>query len=570
MYTLSYLRSSGCVHRGADVSRRLPWLIVTIGVLLLTACASPGGVPPESVTETADGAGTPPESTVPEETPQDAREETDSPAEAPHEEPPLQGDRTDVVPPADPTTESSGFGPQGSGGLFGLPRRPGTASTGGFLGLSAATMAAAASGTVPESATGGGAARDGGVADAVPEDSHTANPSEPGSTLPPVDPEQLAEDAVEDRLRELSPAARVGQMFFVALDTQHDPVYTLVEPVAAMLREVQPGGVILFGSNVDNVAQVVDLVNALQAVSPVPLLIAIDEEGGRVSRLAAGTQMGGTIMPAAGVVGASQDDQLVYDSALVIGRELRALGVNMNMAPVADIHTNPLNTVIGDRAYGDDPYVVSELVDAAVRGFLAAGVIPVLKHFPGHGDTVQDSHVEMAILPHPASRIRRVELLPFESGIAAGAPAVMAGHITVPAFDQYAPASLSAPILEGLLRDELGFGGVVMTDALNMRATTGYYSDTEVALAAIDAGVDMLLHPMQPQLMHDAILAAVENGRVDAERVDESVRRILRLKYDWGILDRAEPASAATARSVLGAPEHRRVLDRILAQGRSR
>jgi len=223
-------------------------------------------------------------------------------------------------------------------------------------------------------------------------------------------------------------------------------------------------------------------------------------------------------------------------NAYTIGSEIAEFGFNVDFAPVADVWTNPDNTVIGRRAYSDDPRETAQLVSAAVRGFHDGGVACVLKHFPGHGDTEEDSHLGAAYCEKTAEELAQCELLPFIAGIEAGADMVMVGHITIPALDPDHPATLSRAVIAGLLREQLGFDGVVITDAMRMGALSGAEdSPAESAVLAVEAGCDLILAPEDP----DAVVRALLDT-FDEARLDESVRRILRLKLNRGIIKAAE------------------------------
>ncbi|MCL2500931.1 MAG: glycoside hydrolase family 3 protein [Defluviitaleaceae bacterium] len=304
------------------------------------------------------------------------------------------------------------------------------------------------------------------------------------------------------------------------------------------------GGIILFGNNVSSVEQVQKLTTDLQAVAaPLPLFIAIDEEGGRVSRV--GRLFDDLPAPAAFAIGNTGDTNVAYEAARTIGRRLMQLGVNMNFAPVADVWTNPSNTVIGNRAFGSDAYVCGEMVAAFVRGLHAEGIFSVVKHFPGHGDTYEDSHYRMAFYPHGRERFDTVEAVPFLAGIAAGADGVMAGHISTPLLQNEEPvldwmgpwlesgtlpATFSDFWLQDVLRGEMGFDGLIITDALDMRALTDHFTVEQIALGAFLAGADILLMPTHTERAFYALLDAYHTGVFTTERLHDSLRRILNAK----------------------------------------
>jgi beta-N-acetylhexosaminidase len=300
------------------------------------------------------------------------------------------------------------------------------------------------------------------------------------------------------------------------------------------LTDLHAGGMILMGRNVrrpgEDVidAQKVRAMNdALQARVKIPLFIAVDQEGGRVARL---STVPFTQMPPAGKIQTPSEALL---SAQVTARELSMAGVNWNFAPVADVNSNPENPVIGDRSFGSAPEPVAEKVAAQVQGYLAGGVIPCVKHFPGHGDTALDSHYALPTLPHSLETMEARELVPFQAGIRAGCPSVMTAHILFPALDPELPATLSSPTLTGLLREKLGFEGVIVTDCLEMKAVADRWGVARAAVLAARAGADVLLicHTWARQKeAFDALKLAVQTGELPEARVEESVARIQKLK----------------------------------------
>jgi beta-N-acetylhexosaminidase len=278
------------------------------------------------------------------------------------------------------------------------------------------------------------------------------------------------------------------------------------------------------------------LTAALTADAAVTPLILCDEEGGTVARLmnTVGTTRIGSMYSYR-----EEGTETAFRNARTIGEDLRDHGVNTDLAPVADVWSNPANTVIHTRAYSDDFAQAAQLVASAVEGFHAGGVACTLKHFPGHGDTTEDSHNGAAFVHKTLEELREEELLPFRAGIEAGADLVMMGHLTVPALDER-PAPFSPLIVTELLRGELGFTGPVITDALAMGALQEY-DGTEAVLLALAAGVDLLLCPSDPGALVAELAAAVENGQLSEARVEESVLRILRMKEARGLLDSAAP-----------------------------
>jgi len=295
----------------------------------------------------------------------------------------------------------------------------------------------------------------------------------------------------------------------------------------AFLRERRPGGVCLFRRNIRDRYQVAEYTAELHELCGEDLLVATDQEGGGVIRA-----HDVPYSPGAMALGAADDVRLTREVAAATARGLRAMGVNVDFAPCADVNNNPQNPVIADRSFGGDPAHVSRHVAAFVEGLQGEGVAAVAKHFPGHGDTDTDSHLALPTLPYDMARLEAVELAPFRAAIQAGASGVMSAHIVVPTLDAEVPATLSRPVLTGLLREKLGFEGVIFTDALDMKAISERYGPTEAAVRAVAAGVDMPVH-IGPVREHEAIVEAfaraVREGRLDAEEVSRSAGRVAEL-----------------------------------------
>ncbi|MYC28379.1 MAG: beta-N-acetylhexosaminidase [Nitrospira sp. SB0662_bin_26] len=329
----------------------------------------------------------------------------------------------------------------------------------------------------------------------------------------------------------------------------------------AWLEEYRPGGVILFSRNLKDPEQVAQLTNALQEHAPnPPLLIAIDEEGGRVSRL----PQGFTTFPAASRVAACHASDVAYEAAAVTAQELRAVGINMNMAPILDVNNNPANPIIGDRAYGTEPEPVCAYGLSVMQGLEDNGIIPCGKHFPGHGDTMTDSHHVLPVVEADRTRLDAVELEPFRRAIRRGLPAIMTAHVRYPALDAEAPATLSQSILTDLLRNELGFEGVTLTDDMEMRAILDHQPIGEATVRALQAGADMVVICHQQERQREAVSAieqALERGDLSWERLTASVARIRALKEKR--LEPFQPVDPSRVAQTVGHPRHKALLAKI-------
>ncbi len=394
------------------------------------------------------------------------------------------------------------------------------------------------------------------------------------SIPPEAAPERRIEGQVERIIRSMSPEERMGQLIFPAImkDPRGRPISRVTEDVRSLMEEVEPGGILLFGPNFTSLEGTREFLAELQGLSEVPLIFAVDQEGGVVSRLTESSSLPATPIPPAATVGAAGSEDLARELGRVVGAELRSLGIVMNLAPVADVNTNPSNPVIRERAYGSDPEQVGRIVAAVVEGMQSEGVAAVLKHFPGHGDTYDDTHLGSATVYHDLERLREVELVPFRAGIEAGARGVMTGHISVPeVLGREEPATFSSELLDGLLRDELAFEGLVVTDSLSMAALINYYPQDEIVYRALEAGNDILLRPLYARRAYEALLDGVASGRLSQERIDHSVRKILRFKFEMGLMELPEDGEelfswgdlGGEEERVLGRPEHRDVVRQI-------
>ncbi len=324
---------------------------------------------------------------------------------------------------------------------------------------------------------------------------------------------------------------QIGQVLMVGFwgDTPSQEVIDLIS-------RYHVGNVLLFSRNVREAGQILELTASLQAIAKeagqrYPLFIAIDQENGIVQRLGEAA----TIFPGNMALGAIGSDEIAFKVALATGRELQALGINMNLAPVVDVNNNAANPVIGVRSFGEDAQQVARLGAAMVRGYAAAGILSCLKHFPGHGDTAVDSHLALPLIPYDLERLEALELVPFRGGIEAGAECVMIAHVSFPALtsQDMLPATLSPAIVQGLLREKLGFSGVILSDCMEMRAISDTFGTERAAVTALQAGIDLVLvsHTYTRQRGSiEAILAAVETHELSPQAIQQAAERVLRLK----------------------------------------
>jgi beta-N-acetylhexosaminidase len=299
--------------------------------------------------------------------------------------------------------------------------------------------------------------------------------------------------------------------------------------LTTMIVDYKIGGLIIFGGQVYETAM---LTNSFQELAEIPLLVASDFERGAGNQIA-----GATLFPPLMSLGAADSEELAYEMGKITAREGRALGIHMTYAPVVDVNINPDNPIINTRSVGEDPELVSRITEAFIQGCQDFGLISTAKHFPGHGDTDLDSHSVLATIKGDRERLERVELFPFQRAIDAGVQAIMTAHLSIPALDPTPdlPATLSNPILTDLLRKEMGFRGLIVTDAMGMGGVTTLFTPEEAAVKAVKAGVDMLLLPPTPREVIEALIRAVRNGEIQESRIDSSVTRILEAKARLGL-----------------------------------
>ena len=335
--------------------------------------------------------------------------------------------------------------------------------------------------------------------------------------------------------------------------------HTIPAELKSFAREFDLGGVIFFARNVDSPEQVAELSREAQALAAeLPLWVSVDQEGGRVARLKAPF----TEWPPMMTLGRSADEKLARRFAHALATELKAVGISLDYTPVLDIHTNPKNPVIGDRALAETAEDVARLGKVLIETLQENGIAACGKHFPGHGDTSTDSHFELPLIEHPPDRIERVELLPFRAAIESRVASIMTAHILIPALDPERPATLSPKVVYGLLKQRLGYQGLVLSDDLEMKAISGRYGMPEATVAAIAAGCDAVLmcgsdQDRQARAL-EAVIKAVEEEDLPLKRVEDAISRHRRVKERF-LIRRAKPLQGAELRAVLGRDEHQAV-----------
>lgn len=345
--------------------------------------------------------------------------------------------------------------------------------------------------------------------------------------------DQPERDFLNEQINQMTIEEKIGQLIFTGI---RDTVMT--EETETLITQYQVGGIILFAHNLEAIDQSVQLLNQLKRENEenkLPLFLGVDQEGGRVERLP------GIIgLPTNGAIGIRNSGSFSFEIGETLGKQLNAFGFNLNFAPVLDVNSNPDNPVIGDRSFGDSPELVSKLGIQTIEGMKAEQIIPVVKHFPGHGDTDVDSHFELPSVDKSLEELQKLEFIPFKEAIDAGIEMVMVAHMLLPQIDNEFPASLSEKVITGILRKQLNFDGVVITDDLTMQAISDHYDLGQAAVESVKAGTDIILmaHDYDGVIsVYEKLRAAVENGEISEERIDESVERIIQLKWKYELAD---------------------------------
>jgi len=341
----------------------------------------------------------------------------------------------------------------------------------------------------------------------------------------------IIELLIERKIENMSLEEKIAQMVIISCETtEYDDL------LKKDLQSYQPGGFIIFRYNIKSYQQISDLVTAMQNDSKIPMFISVDQEGGRVQRFKniAGVDL--TVIPSMAEVGLINDEEYAFVVGKTIGEELKIFGVNMDFAPCLDVLGNSKNTVIGNRSFGSNPETVSKMGLAVAEGIRQQGVIVVYKHFPGHGTITEDSHFNLPVLKKTKEQLYDFELIPFIAAVKEECDVIMIGHISLPSITgNNTPASLSKEVLD-ILRIELNYKGIIITDALDMKAIKDNYQEDEIIIMAINAGVDILLMPEGLESTIAIVKKAIEENTISIESIDNSVKRILMLKSKYGIL----------------------------------
>jgi len=384
---------------------------------------------------------------------------------------------------------------------------------------------------------------------------------------------------IDNAINHMTLEEKVGQMLMPDFRTWKGKNVTEMQPeIAQLIKDYHIGGVILFRENTVSADQTIKLTRAYQdAAEKYGMLISVDQEGGIVTRLQTGTDFPGNM-----ALGATRSEELAGKVGKVIGEELQADGINMDFGPDMDVNMNPDNPVIGVRSFGADAQLVADLGKAYINGLHQTNTASTAKHFPGHGDTAVDSHLGLPEVPYDMDRLKKVELYPFQQAMNAGIDAIMTAHVTFPKIDDTKviskkdgteislPATLSYKVLTGLMRDKMGFKGVIVTDAMNMGAIVDNFGPVDAAIRAVNAGADILLMPVGVEQVANGLYDAVNSEAIPKSRIEQAVERILTLKLNRSIVKpEVEPNiedQVANALSVVGSPEHKQIEKEVAAK----
>ncbi len=377
-------------------------------------------------------------------------------------------------------------------------------------------------------------------------DSNTNNSSDK-ETLSPL------EKKVNEKLESMSLEEKIGQMLIISYRSGE-----MDDTLKSALVNNKPGGFILFAENFTTYEKTLNLIKSIKETADIPMFMSVDQEGGTVQRLKSLSDVQATKIPAMFDVGKTGDSDIAYQVGGVIGEELKVFGINVDFAPVLDIVESRNQSFIGSRSFGTTADLVSQMGIKLGKGLEDKGVIPVYKHFPGHGSTTTDSHYDLPVINKTKDELMEKELIPFKKAIGEGADIIMIGHLAIPKItNDKTPASLSKVLITDLLKTELNYQGLVVTDALNMGALTNNYKESEIYEMAINAGVDLLLMPKSSTSAMSSIKASIASGKITEDQINNSVRKILTLKYSKLTEDNY------LDKSYLASSEHKKIIEKI-------
>lgn len=356
--------------------------------------------------------------------------------------------------------------------------------------------------------------------------------------------DDIRDNMIQTALENMTLQEKIGQLMIVNLELLDDSAecQAITKKMKEKIKNYPVGGVIFFARNIDTPKQTKQFIQSLQKSSKYPMFISVDEEGGEISRIGNNPKMKTTKFPSMSEIGKSGDEEKAFQVGDTIGKEIKELGFNLDFAPIADLETNPNSPEIGKRSFSSAPEIAAKMVAKVVEGLQGQNVSATLKHFPGHGSAEDDTHKGYADINQSIKQLREVEFIPFQAGIEAGVDFVMVSHLSIcNVTDEKTPASLSSLMITEILRNELGYQNLIITDALNMKAITKFYSSGDAAVRAINAGADLLLMPENLEEAFDALYQAVLEGKLDEKRIDESITRILKIKLERGVIEKNDP-----------------------------
>ena len=352
--------------------------------------------------------------------------------------------------------------------------------------------------------------------------------------------EPTVDDKVEKIVNSMTLEEKVGQIFMVApeaVDKDGGSTTVFTENIEKEVEKYNLGGYILFAANIENPTQTQELINGFKKSSKIQPFIGVDEEGGRVARIGKNSAMGVEKIEPMAQVGKSQNYERANEIGTTIGKYIKNLGFNLDFAPDTDVLTDPNNTEIGDRSFGNDPEVVGKMATEVVKGLQSENISTVLKHFPGHGGSIGNSHQGFSLSNRTEEELKSCEIVPFKTAIENGADCVMVAHMSLPnVTGDNIPATLSKKVVTDMLKTELNFKGVVFSDSMSMGAITENYGTGDACVKAVEAGIDMVLMPENLDEAYNAVLEAVKNGKISQERLDDAVSRIIKAKIQRGII----------------------------------